>query len=242
MTMDSVDDDPEEGQGYGHTKFLGMHTDNFFLCGNAYCISNSDDGIPPGCHHICCPLDPRFMTTIRCQAVADYISTIGFHYFDIHRKFYLGIASYITVISFLATIWGCFALSADADIVEKTFWIGSTGTNTETGNDYELFLGLRSIVYHEDGLDRTSVEWGYYSDITGYIGEKCQEGILKESCDECAIAASSLWCLCVSACASLILSFLGAQSRLRGKVADFPIQKILGMFSEMNGFVSLIMG
>ena len=61
MANNSSIDEFETSTNEEYHSFLCLQNiDNFPLCGSSYCIPASDDGIPPGCHHRFCPLDPRF--------------------------------------------------------------------------------------------------------------------------------------------------------------------------------------
>jgi hypothetical protein len=205
------------------------------------CISKDDDGIPPGCHRWWCLFDKRNPVT-NDNALVRYIGSIGLPYFDVNRILYLGLASYVTIFAFLATLWGCAALSTNPSVVQRTYWSHATGVNSTSGSPYTMYVGLRSVLFVSDCsyydvsplCDETTVEWG--SDLCS------STPAFRVACLSCEKAATGLWFLAFSSCFSLLLSLLGAQARLRGTVSDTPIQKILGMLSELNGAVSLGLG
>jgi len=110
------------------------------------CFSDDDDGIPPGCRNRKCPLDHR-NKWFNDNSYARKLGEIGFSYFDVYRINFFGFASYFTLATIVITVWGCFALSTDSDIVQRTYWAGGTGKNLTTNLDYTMYIGLRSIVY-----------------------------------------------------------------------------------------------
>ena len=130
-------------------------------------------------------------------------------------------------------------------VVQRTYWTAGTGTNLTNPLvpiPYTLYVGLSSLLYVRDcsyydvdpNCNLHSIPWS--------SAECSSEPTFKVACDSCAAATNSLWFLAFSSCASMMFSVLGAQARIRGKCSDTPVQKMLGMFTELNGAVSLAMG
>jgi len=139
------------------------------------------------------------------------------------------------------TVWGCFALSSNDDILQRTYWAGGTGTNVTSDKDYTLYIGLRSMLYVSNcGMVHMYEEMSpiCHREVVHWDSHTCSNGPMKLACDSCKEVVGSLWFTAFSACASLILSLLGAQTRIRSS-GDVPIQKMLGMFAEANGVLTL---
>ena len=208
----------------------------------SYCIPD-DNGVPPGCRGTTSPWiycllnhDNPFFN----NSFTKLIGHIGYTYFDDKRKTYLGIASIITMIAMVMTTFGCFALSTDRSIVQRTYWAGGSLHNTTSGTYTTLYIGLRSIETidckfipgydsYSDSCVRHSIKWDEPS---------CKEGLQADACETCASVASSLELAAFFNCAFLVLSLLGAQTRMRRK-ADVPIQKMLGMGADLWGAMTL---
>jgi hypothetical protein len=110
----------QEGEYYGYAWWVKyMH---FF--------SEEDDGVPFMCKHRWCPLDHRNKLTNN-NSLVRFIGPFGYDYFDTHRRFYLGMASILTIFAMIITIWGCFALSTDRSIVQRTYWAAGTGNQLQ---------------------------------------------------------------------------------------------------------------
>ena len=141
------------------------------------------------------------------------------------------------------TVFGCCALSTVPAVVQRTYWAGGEFTNTNiTSNSQHttMYLGIYSIElvncaqvpgwysYPSDCV-RSSVLW---------TDPECMTGITKSACASCASIANTMASTAFMNCASLILSLLGAQTRIRFK-ADAPVQKLLGMGADLWGALSL---
>jgi hypothetical protein len=89
---------------------------------------------------------------------------------------------------------------------------------------------IHGYQHYSDNCIRTVVKW-----------DSCWKDTnieMQTACNSCANITEALWFTAFMACASLILSLLGAQTRVRKK-ADVPVQKLLGMFAEVNGVFTL---
>lgn len=82
----------------------------------------NDDGVPPFCRNKNCPLDHRHW--LNHWWVTEKLGRVGLAYFDQHRKVYFGFASLATILAMVITTYGCFALSTDPLIVQRTYWAG----------------------------------------------------------------------------------------------------------------------
>lgn len=203
------------------------------------CFPDDDDGVPPFCRSPLCPLDHR-NKLLNDNECAKKIGYFGFDYFDRRRKLWLGLASWYTIFAMVLTTWGCFALSADRSIVQRTYWAGGTGQNQTSGQYFSLYVGLRSVEYvdcsfvpgydsYPSNCNRQSIE---------YSSAACSEGPISAACEACANSATTMETTAFFSCLGLVLALLGAQTRMR-VVADVPVQKMLGMGSDFFGSISL---
>ena len=197
------------------------------------------DGVPPFCHHQICPLS-NTDNYINGNSYVKKLGGCGLVSFDRNRAAYFGFASLFTVFAFLLTLWGCFSLSTKNAFVQRTYWVGGNGHNVASGQDFSMYVGLRSFEYvdckfepgyrsYPDSCNRQSIKW---------TDDQCQTGPLASACQACSSVATTMWATAFFGCFGLILSFLGAQTRMR-PIADIPVQKLLGVVSEFWGFFSL---
>ena len=110
------------------------------------CFDESDDGVPPFCRDSRCPLDHRnpYLNDSDCCA---RWGNVGWKYFDRHRKFYMGIATIVTLLSIFITVAGAFSLSTNHFIVERTYWASAIAINKSTGAEIEsVYIGLNTVV------------------------------------------------------------------------------------------------
>lgn len=216
-----------------------------FLTSLKSCISkfqlfaDDDDGVPPCCHHKLCPLS-NTDNYINGSPCVKRLGRCGFHYFDVNRSIFFGFASIFTFIAFFLTFWGCLSLSTKNTLVQRTYWVGGSATNTTSGQDFSMYVGLRSFEYvnckfepgyesYPESCDRQSIKW---------TDDSCKSGPLEPACQACASTATTMWTTAVFNCIGLVLAFLGAQTRMR-PIADIPVQKLLGVYSEFWTFITL---
>lgn len=103
------------------------HTGNNIIDCFYTAVSNLYINVPCSgfrCNDPMCPFDHRNKLLNDNDFVRHYIGEIGYRYFDTHRKYYLGLASYVTLFALFLTTWGCFALFTDAATMERTYWAG----------------------------------------------------------------------------------------------------------------------
>lgn len=202
-------------------------------------FADDDDGVPPCCRHKCCPLS-NTDNYINGNSYVKRLGRCGFHYFDVNRSTFFGFASIFTVIAFGLTLWGCLSLSTKNSLIQRTYWVGGGGQNITSGQDFSMYVGLRSFEYvdckftpgyesYSQNCDRQSIKW---------TDDLCKFGPLEPACQACAGIATTMWTTAIFNCIGLVLSFLGAQTRMR-PVADIPVQKLLGVWSELWTFLTL---
>lgn len=201
------------------------------------------NGIPFFCKHRYCPLDHRNKLTNDNDYVR-LIGPVGLQYFDAKRKIYFGLASLFTLFAMVITIWGCSALSTDRSVVQRTYWYGGTGVNSTmpdgTDQEFSFYVGLRSLEYVNCGFVPGYEGYPASCDRQSYkfFSESCEDGPVAAACSACANVAFEMWLTAFMACVSLLLSLLGAQTRMH-TYADVPAQKMLGMFAETWNIVTL---
>lgn len=103
-----------------------------------------------------------------------------------------------------------------------------------------MYIGLQSLEYvnceftpgyesYGNNCQRTTIK---------YYDKQCKSGPVASACEACASSAISMWTTAVFTLFGLVLNLLGAQTRTMEK-ADIPVQKLLGMFGELQSFLSL---
>lgn len=194
---------------------------------------DNDDGVPPFCRHRLCPLDHR-NAVLNANRYAKKLGPFGLEYFDKRRKLFLGLASLFTIIAMALTIWGCCALSSAREAVRRTYWAGGTGHNSTSGKDFTMYVGLTSLEYVEcefvHSYDKYSSSCQQHS--IAFWDPSCQTGPVSSSCSACASVATTMWTTAFFNCAGMILALMGAQTRMR-VIADVPVQKLLGMYTDV---------
>ena len=200
-------------------------------------FNDDDNGVPPGCGHRFCPLHLDFF--INHLSLAKGFGRCGFAFFDIHRRFWFGFVSWVTVFAFILSIWGCLALTTNVTVVQRSYWIGAHVTDNTNNVHYSMYVGLRSFEY----VDCSFVP-GYETYGSGctrssilFTDDACNNGPMAEACQACESAAKTMWTTAFFGCTGLILSWLGTQTRIR-PIADSPVQKLMGVFSELMGILS----
>ena len=66
---------------------------------------------------------------------------------DQRRKTFMAIAMWSTLLSIFFTVYGAMALSRDSYTLRNTYWFWLGVTNTTSGQQSAVFLGLSSMVY-----------------------------------------------------------------------------------------------
>ena len=75
-------------------------------------------------------------------------------------------------------------------------------------------------------------------DVVEWSSPECKSGDIEVACETCSSAATSLCVTAFTACISLVAALIGAQVRI-GVRGDSPVQKLLGMSTELFGTLSL---
>jgi hypothetical protein len=198
---------------------LGPAADHHFKATRWYhrlpCWNDGDDGVPPFCRSPWCPLDHRNKVT-NDSVLMHKLGNVGFPYFDTHRRAYFGWATLVTLLAILSTVFGCLAFR-DA-LVTRTYWAWAEVDGVE------YYVGLRSVI----------VVNGTSTTASSFSGPDC-EGPFCESCAD-SITGSTLGTLL--ACGTLVFALLGTMNRMKYK-SDCPIQKLLGMVTDLGGCISL---
>lgn len=170
---------------------------------------------------------------------------VGFTYFDKHRKFYMGLAMWSTLLSIAFTIAGACAVSTDNQTVMDTHWAWIRVKNATSGDISILFLGLRSLVYKHDPCDVDSCTNSglIYDDIidrsTDYLAEKgISNDFIANGLNTCIADAVEISWGNVLTCVTLVFALLGTINRMKFS-SDANIQKALGMITDLCGFISL---
>jgi len=209
-----------------------------------------DDGNDLGVPHICqgedCCLSIKFLNPKHYFNTTFWltkaIGRIGYPFFDTYRKEVFAVATLATLIGMVITTYGCFSLSMDPDIVQRTYWTAGNVYNSTSEQNFALYVGLRSVVYidckfmpgyvnYPSSCTRQSLDWD--------SNECSQGGIVTTACNACSSAATALWLTAVCSCLGLALAFMAVQTRMRKK-ADNPMQKLLGLGTDTLGTISLL--
>ena len=170
---------------------------------------------------------------------------IGTTYFDINRKWYLGLGSWLTILAIIIGIWGCLAFDTTSFIVQRSYWLGTRGSQTISGSTtyFSFYVGLRSVE-----LVNCDFVPGWRSFPKNCIRQSikfkdsaCQTGPFKDFCDACDDNARSMWIDVATGLFGLLFSWQGCQQRMRSS-ADNAVQKLMGMISELTSWAPLVVG
>ncbi|KAJ1439293.1 hypothetical protein B484DRAFT_476958 [Ochromonadaceae sp. CCMP2298] len=209
----------------------------FQLC----CCREDDDMVPPPCLAEKCPLSHDH-ERLNGPWMQNNVGKWGFNIFSRYRKLWLGLASYVSIIAFFVTIYGCMALSNNNSIVRRTYWTGVTGNNyTAMGDEqYSMYVGLTTFIYTNCTF---TPGWEIYPDYCeetkiSFTSQACRDGDLGDACDACADVAISTWLAAVTNIIGLVLAINGCQVRMK-RIADVPVQKALGMITDAIGCLAL---
>ena len=170
------------------------------------------------------------------------IGNFGFMYFDLYRKTYMGIAMMTTFISIWFTIAGCMALSTAVSVVMKSYWVFIEMQNSNTGEYFRVYMGLRSMVYECEPCTVHGCEkWSFlYEEILeNKVVFPNKTAAYLEQLEDCYAEAHGAWFGMFTTCATLIFALIGCMNRMRFS-SDANIQKFLGMVTDFCGFVSLL--
>jgi hypothetical protein len=208
----------------------------FIRCCEFSFFDDDNLGVPPLCCWSICPLNHGFFVNFLYPAIV--FGKCGLAYFDKHRRILFGFSSHVTLLAFFLGIWGCLALTLDPKVVQRAYWVGARATDA-AGKDYVLYVGLRSVLYVDcpflPGWD------AYPSSCTvtslEFRDNACYDGPMSDACQACEGNAKTMWTTAFFGCSGLILAWLGQQTRIR-PVADTPVQKLMGVFSEVMGILS----
>lgn len=206
------------------------------------CCAEDDDGVPPCCKArvdwFC--IFSHSHPCLNGKAFRSCLGRFGFKHFERFRKLYLGLASWFSIFALVLTIYGCCALSPNNSVVRRTYWAGVNGANFNNDSSYSMYVGLTTFLYsncsfvpgyyiYPASCDQYSIE---------YVSSECHTGGFAGACSSCSQVATSLWVAAVTNCIGLVLGTNGAQIRMK-RIADVPVQKLLGMFADLIGAITL---
>jgi len=203
------------------------------------CWDETDDGVPPPCKgdpaiwKIFNPLHPITNHSILCYKFGN----VGWPSMDQHRKFYMGLAMWSTLLTMLVTAYGCLALSTDNDIVLKTYWSHASIHDKNDGSGWQAFMGLRSAVFIHDTPEGDHEQYTVLYDSSGSNFPESFP-VIKEEVLDCQAMSTSYALGSFITCFTLIFGLQGVMARMRFS-ADANIQKTLGCFADSFGVLSL---
>ena len=207
------------------------------------CFKEDDDGVPPPCRPKHCPLSQNH-PWLNGPWVRKYIGSVGLSHCDRFRKLWLGLASWISIIALGMTIYGCTSLSTNDSVVRRTYWAAVDGQSgnfshgAESG--FSMYVGLTTFIYSDCAFVPGTESYPHrcHQTSVSYSSATCSQGPLSGACKACSSVATSIWFAAVTNVFGLVLATNGAQIRMR-RVADVPVQKILGMVLDLMGAVTL---
>jgi hypothetical protein len=134
----------------------------------------------------------------------------------------MGAAMWSTLISMFFTVAGCFALSANINIVKDTNWVFVETKNQATGQHFRSYLGLRSLVYESepcDVLGCTEVSFEYKNDVDDPEGSsddiEWPNEFLEHALAECRAMTFSTAFGAFVTCVTLVFALVGTINRMR---------------------------
>ena len=203
----------------------------------APCWDETDNGIPDVClERRWCPFNPDNPVT-NDNFVCLVFGNIGFPYFDRHRKIYMGVAMWSTLLAMFVTAFGALSLSTDPDVVRTSYWAKLETWNATSRETTHYYLGLRSIVTVYDGGDETTdrLEIDY---MVGRIpGSRDVDPMREALLESCADSAAGNQIGALLSCVTLIFALLGTINRMRFS-SDANVQKALGLVTWDSGVSS----
>jgi len=213
------------------------------------CKNKEDDGVPPPCRPRQCPLSWE-SDLMHNQCTTAFFGSCGCEYFDRRRKVYIGATTIMTILTMIFAVWGCFALSQNSSIVQRTYWAGGSGfflndlgNGPQRGENFSMYVGLRSFEY----TDCNFVP-GYESypshctrrTIPFNDPALCNSTAINPVCHACRGPANVIWFTAFSNCLNLVMCVVGLQARVQ-KRSDLPVQKLIGISTEAFTGVTLLL-
>jgi hypothetical protein len=193
------------------------------------------------------------------------LGEIGYHFLDYHRNFFFGFATLLSVAGVALLIVGAAALVPSQVVIKNTYWSTTSYYNKTAGVDMSISVGLQSLVYSKCvGQNRRLSDYELASDFetssSSYLRRhlaqappKCDDVLLKFSddgackstgifesvCKTCGNAATSLVFGVAFSALGKFVALFSMQKRMYG-YADCPSLKLIGMCTELMGFISLL--
>jgi hypothetical protein len=128
----------------------------------------------------------------------------------------MGAAMWSTFISIAFTIAGCFALSANVDIVKNTNWVYVETKNQDTGDVFISYLGLRSLVYESQPCDPLGCKDTSF-DFLSTSGSKWPNEFIEDGLEDCRAVAFGAAFGAFTTCATLLFALMGTMNRMRSE-------------------------
>lgn len=211
------------------------------------CWDENDDGVPPMCAG-----EPTWWKVFNhdhkltnFNPVCMVFGNVGFSWYDERRKKFMALAMWSTLLSIGFTVYGCFAISRNLDIIKRCHWFrvrvnhvgnfdGPLDHFTLHGHS-SVYVGLSSLVVEAEpctvtGCQETNLHYLDYSHWNNTF--------LEENMRDCRDTANAFVFGAFVTCATLGFALLGTMNRMKF-ASDAPIQKALGMITDLCGFVSL---
>ena len=203
------------------------------------CCAEDDDGVPPPCKAAHCPFSHENLC-LNGEKARRCIGGIGLSHCDRYRKLWLGLVSWFSLLTLGLTIYGCCSLSDNRSVVRRTYWAAVDGHGFDGESSFSMYVGLTTFIY-----SNCTFVPGYLvypkncqEQIVYYKSAACTDGPLSSVCEACQGVATATWVAAVTNVLGLVLATNGAQIRMR-RIADVPIQKLLGMVTDLIGAVTL---
>lgn len=204
------------------------------------CWDESDDGVPPPCKGPA-PVpwwkvfNPHNRYT-NDNLIMISFGNVGFKYFDERRQYWMGAAMWSTLLSIGFTVTGCFALSTNTSIVKNTHWVYVEAKDTSLGEQFLVYVGLRSLVFVSEPCtvlqcERTSFPFDG--------ADAWPNTFVETAMADCRTVADGTAFGAFTTCATLLFALMGTQNRMKFS-SDANIQKALGMITDLCGFISLM--
>ena len=196
------------------------------------CWDETDDGVIPICRG-----EPKWWKVFNQEnpytndnILMIAFGNVGFHHFDMHRKFYMGAAMWSTLGSIFFTIAGCFALSEEKSVVHNVHWTWIRGQNMTSGEAFKVEIGLRSLNYYYEPCNPFECQFASFplDQIKGWPNT-----YLEDSLSNCRGTTDLEFQFgAFVTCVTLIFALIGCINRMRFH-SDANIQKALGMVSVL---------
>jgi len=203
-------------------------------------------GVSLWCQPSVCPNSPK-NSFFHSRFFFKYWGEVGFHFLDVHRNFFFGVATLVSLLGVALMIVGSLALSTNQRVVDNTFWAKITAknsTNLHQGPPNDVSESVFNVNVGLTALTFEQCTTGPHGSCVGSVvsfsdSAKCQtEGIFGSVCTVCSGAAGKQASSVVFSAISKGIAVFSMQTRMYS-YADSPSLKLLGVVSELAGAASL---